>query len=569
MRKLRVKKSCCCVPSPQRCCCKQGGTGPSGGGGTTSPPWTPQPQGSYLLIQYDAADTGVRPIPSGDVWWLSPDVWVTGGDGLGNPVAGRPCMVNARVWNLGTMSAIPTSVEFFYIEPGLAIPLTIPQPINAVPAYALVPGGEYVDVGVPWTPPPTVGNVHTCLIVTCSCVTTGDVPTVPGNAIADRHTGQRNVTLVGTPIDPVFKFELAMRNLLPNAASVGLGARAMWLTPPRVLMHFEQFDPLALTGAIRMIDRPNTTPQQYLLGRRAAMLLDHGKAMKSTAVAQADVAAIVQVTSVRRDRTLHTGEVIPPRARVDGTTDAITRIGNPIDLKSLQQATVHCEITVPVTPDNHEYFVVHIFQLTRDTVDGGYTIAFKVGSADAAAHRASRLPRRDDEDRDHPQLRSSNQPSGDNTMSVKPIESSDHELLAAIVEEVDEARDVHELAKQLEHALPLRSFDDLVKAVGAKGTITFRGSPHTVANFVDIIPDILFPIDGVTKLVTLLAATVRLAPAHLRYSGNDESHAKVRLRRLGILGVQGSIGVLGKPRATARAPTTMQSPATEPQIRQQ
>jgi hypothetical protein len=138
-------------------------------------------------------------------------------------------------------------------------------------------------------------------------------------------------------------------------------------------------------------------------------------------------------------------------------------------------------------------------------------------------------------------------------MAVKPIDAADQELLAAIVDEVDEARDVFELAKQLTHALPLRSFEDVVKATGPKGTINFRGKPYTITNFTDMVPEVLFPIDSLTKLVTLLAATVRLAPAHLRLSWHDESSARVRLRRLGILGVQG-IGVMGKPRRAAKAP---------------
>ena len=102
MPRSRIANCACCGSATRHCCCKSGG-GPSGGGapsgGGGTPPWTPQPQGSYLLIQYDAADTGVRPVPSGDVWWLSPDIWVTGGDGLGNPIAGQPCQVNARIWN--------------------------------------------------------------------------------------------------------------------------------------------------------------------------------------------------------------------------------------------------------------------------------------------------------------------------------------------------------------------------------------------------------------------------------------------------------------------------------------
>ena len=111
-------------------------------------------------------------------------------------------------------------------------------------------------------------------------------------------------------------------------------------------------------------------------------------------------------------------------------------------------------------------------------------------------------------------------------MSGKPSEPSDHELLTAIVNEVDEAHDVFELARQLAHALPLRSFEDVTKAVGPRGTINFRGSSHIVANFVGAVPEVLFPIDSVAKLVTLLAATVRLAPANLHRA--DENSARIR-----------------------------------------
>ncbi|HZZ62896.1 MAG TPA: hypothetical protein VFE63_17325 [Roseiarcus sp.] len=128
-------------------------------------------------------------------------------------------------------------------------------------------------------------------------------------------------------------------------------------------------------------------------------------------------------------------------------------------------------------------------------------------------------------------------------------ENGDRDLLRIIVEEVDEAREVHELARQLIHALPLRSMDDVAKAVGGHGNITFRGVPYTVANFANVVPSVLFPIDSVEKLVTLLAATVRLAPRRLP-RGPDDGYAKSRLRRLGLFGLGGRIGLMGNPRRT-------------------
>jgi hypothetical protein len=135
-------------------------------------------------------------------------------------------------------------------------------------------------------------------------------------------------------------------------------------------------------------------------------------------------------------------------------------------------------------------------------------------------------------------------------MAVKhPGQESNPDLLRAIVDEVDEAREVHELAQQLAHALPLKSFDEIGKALGSQGMITFRGVPYKAADFVDVVPSVLFPIDSVEKLVTLLAATVRLAPRTLR-RGPDDAHQRAKLRRLGLLGL-GPIGVLGRPRRSA------------------
>jgi hypothetical protein len=124
----------------------------------------------------------------------------------------------------------------------------------------------------------------------------------------------------------------------------------------------------------------------------------------------------------------------------------------------------------------------------------------------------------------------------------EPQENS--KLLAVVVEEVDEAREVYELAQQLAHALPLGSFEDLIKATGVTGMINFRGSPHPVQNFAAYVPGVLFPIDSVQKLVTLLYEAVRMAPAWVKYSENDPNHAKRRLRRMGILGLRQ--GVLGR-----------------------
>lgn len=126
---------------------------------------------------------------------------------------------------------------------------------------------------------------------------------------------------------------------------------------------------------------------------------------------------------------------------------------------------------------------------------------------------------------------------------------SEGDLLRLVVEEVDEAREVRELAQQLIHALPLRSFDDVVGAAGTKGIIKFRGHEFHVGKFRPLVPSLLFPIDTPQKLIALLYETVRLAPGTIRYNSTDPQTAKRQIRRLGLIGLPGT--ALGSRRGRA------------------
>jgi hypothetical protein len=119
----------------------------------------------------------------------------------------------------------------------------------------------------------------------------------------------------------------------------------------------------------------------------------------------------------------------------------------------------------------------------------------------------------------------------------------DLDLLRTIVEEVDEAREVYELAEQLERHLPLRTFDDVVKATGDRHAVVFRTNPIEVGQFAALVPATLFPIEDTTTLVALLYQAVRLAPSHIQYPESDVRNAKRRLRRMGLAGLPtGQIG---------------------------
>jgi hypothetical protein len=132
------------------------------------------------------------------------------------------------------------------------------------------------------------------------------------------------------------------------------------------------------------------------------------------------------------------------------------------------------------------------------------------------------------------------------------IEHSD-DLLKIIVNEVDEAREVLELAQQFAHAIPLRSFKDVVKALGDRGVIAFRGREFQVGPFGAHVPSFLFPIDSVKKLVTVLYEAVRRAPKHIRYSDKDPRYAKISLYRNTVLGLPVETADPPRPGSPARS----------------
>src|ERR1035438_3770174 len=99
-----------------------GGGGGKGGGGGAGGGKGPAPVGTWLLIRFDQADAGARPIPSTDVFWESPDIWLTGGDAFGNPIGGKPATVVVRGWNLGLIQAAPVQAAVSYITPSLGGP---------------------------------------------------------------------------------------------------------------------------------------------------------------------------------------------------------------------------------------------------------------------------------------------------------------------------------------------------------------------------------------------------------------------------------------------------------------
>src|SRR4051794_21257169 len=100
--------------------------------------------------------------------------------------------------------------------------------------------------------------------------------------------------------------------------------------------------------------------------------------------------------------------------------------------------------------------------------------------------------------------------------AVGPVATPDLRVLALIIDEVDEARDVYDIVRQLQNSLPIKDFDALKRALGGRGMLTFRGSEHSVEPFRTLLPRVIFPIQDIESLVQLTANFVKLTPQSVR-----------------------------------------------------
>lgn len=115
------------------------------------------------------------------------------------------------------------------------------------------------------------------------------------------------------------------------------------------------------------------------------------------------------------------------------------------------------------------------------------------------------------------------------------------ELALCILNEVDEAREVFRIGRQLVGIMPIKGFDQLRKL----GAIEFRGYKYGMAQFADLIPKTVFPIEDAQKLVLLLQQAVRIAPPPSAEDMEDDEMSARLLRRMSIGMTSG--GRIGPP----------------------
>ena len=136
---------------------------------------------------------------------------------------------------------------------------------------------------------------------------------------------------------------------------------------------------------------------------------------------------------------------------------------------------------------------------------------------------------------------------------------SNNKLLQLVVEEVDEARETYELAVQFAKGLPIRSFEDVLRLIDRGQGVNFADNFTISSSSPRLVPSVVFPIEDLESLITLLAYAVRNAPkGHAVTELTEAGDARRQFRRLGILGLP--VGRLGPSPAIMGALNPGQSP---------
>jgi hypothetical protein len=338
------------------------------------PDWRPEPQGTWLVIPYESADVGARPVPAGEVFWESPNIRVIGGDAFGNPTGGQPVTLEARVWNLGDIDAAPVRVDFAFVAPSLGIPWSTPQRIGT--AWTSVFAGQASVATCPeqWTPPIDETDLHACLLVTCSAPAQHDTPTVPANPALDRHVGQRNLTVLESSGGTTMSLRLGVANLFEHHANLGIVAAAGWHAGERIPRGPLLVPTLGVLGSARAATRATTIQDAHLWTRRAA-LLDVRTRQAAPIEAVEAVEEVVRVRSLTRGRRMRAAPVAARAGALAEHAD-FASLGEELPLEPGQTGTAEVELRLP-EEFKQPWLAVYLAQSQDDQLTGGYTVLIR------------------------------------------------------------------------------------------------------------------------------------------------------------------------------------------------
>jgi hypothetical protein len=163
----------------------------------------------YLLIRaFTPGDRAVRPIWPPRPSWLSPDIHLIDDSWTGpfqadqvvwSPTAGRSYRMFVHIWNLGLLPAAGVHVRAWHVAPGFfsGQPGYTPQLIGGAfldLAPRTAPGAHGLAEVIPAWRIPTSLTGHECLLASVECPADRWNGVLDANA--DRHVGQRNLTIL-------------------------------------------------------------------------------------------------------------------------------------------------------------------------------------------------------------------------------------------------------------------------------------------------------------------------------------------------------------------------------------
>ncbi|MGC4070347.1 MAG: hypothetical protein QM784_37925 [Polyangiaceae bacterium] len=348
----------------------------------------PTRMGSWLCIPFDKNDLGARMIPTGVVFWESPNIWIEGGDEFGNAVAGRPTRIFARITNCAWIPCFPTRISFAFFDPSLGIPWNAPRLIGTtytlVPSWILGSGSRVVECPVAWIPPN--GTTHCCLLVMCSCATTNDEPVQPWLPVYDRHVAQHNVGVVAAKPGTTLSYSLQTAVLSPSTAKVTLAVHASFTDAPsaREAMASSR---LGFASTLRDLDETEDEVQRRMLARRVALEYPHVANTRAVALDPEEARRIVQVEKHRESRHWRQGAVVSPQRHPRDAFSEFTPVHEVEEARSLESSTVQLTLRVPEETRGRRYFLLRVAQFENGFVTGGYTFIVDTQAKAASVHR--------------------------------------------------------------------------------------------------------------------------------------------------------------------------------------
>ena len=357
--------------------------------------WTP-----WLLIRYRDTDLGLRPIPSGEQFWLSPDIWIESSDPWGRGVVGEENFVHARVFNLGKASSLPTRVDFYWADPSIGLGAAN---MNLI-------GTEWVEVDAhttkdvrcnsPWIPV-FLNNGHECLKINCSNLALDPI-SQPFQPTLDRHVGQRNIMVIPGSIGELVHLTLTVNNVFPMPLNTTITARVEHLIVDHIavkaLKYVDIVNMLVSFGQIEL-DTPNEIAARYtqeakdfMRARRLSKFLDQSK-QESGVVSRAvhSAAFTRRSTCIHANWTNHSCIVMPNYPTGAFPTDLfyakeeLSKIAfsagprreltiQEANLDGFEQKHLEVDIGVPSNAKRGEFIVVHMQQWSAGMLVGGYTV---------------------------------------------------------------------------------------------------------------------------------------------------------------------------------------------------